>query len=594
MATPAKKLCADIVVDFLASHGITHVFDLNGGMIAFLEDAIARRKDIRCFPMHHEQASGFAAEGYARVSGNFGVAMATSGPGATNLMTAIGSAYFDSVPAMFITGQVHTDNIKKAASIRQEGFQETDIVAIVKPISKYAAIVLDPARVLYELEKAHFFMKAGRPGSVVLDIPINIQRTEVDEAALEHFLGSPEHEALLRAESTTSQIDPAIQEKLRKLQALLLSAKAPLIIAGNGVRVSGTMQELFDFATKNNLPVVSSLLGIDAYPAGDTYLGMIGSNGNRSANIAFANADCIIALGTRLDIRQTGDPKFFNKGAQVIHVDIEEQAIGYTIPVALPFVLDLATFFRAAKDIRTPAKSAWFAFIRAVEKEFERPLVYGKKNDANTLVREISLNTKPHTTILADVGQNQMWTAQSWVTKKGQRLLFSGGMGAMGFSLPAAVGAWCADRKRDLVVISGDGGLQINIQELETVARNKIPMKLFVMNNKSLGMTREFQELYFNGRYQSSVIGYGSPDLKKLAYAFGFAYARIASTKKKDPLIKKILAAKKPTIVEVVLDLTATLTPKIVYGHALDDQAPYLDSAQKAKLESLKAKLGAS
>lgn len=585
----SKKLYSELIVDFLAQQKLTHVFDLTGGMIAYLEDAISRKDGIECVPVHHEQAAGFAAEGYARMGQNFGVAIATSGPGATNLMTAIGSCYFDSVPALFITGQVHTENIKKNPNVRQEGFQETDVVTIVKTLTKYAVCVTNPDDVIYELEKAHYIMKRGRLGPTLVDIPINIQRTEVVAKSIKHFIGSPEHKKMLREdEKFTKAVDA---KKVTALEKLLQKAKAPLVLVGNGVRLSCATNELATFIEKNNLPVVSSLMGLDAYEQSKNFIGYIGSNGNRDANIIFANADLIIALGTRLDIRQTGDTKFFNPGATVVHVDIDKSSINYAIKSKLFFETDLKTFFKGVKRIKTNVKPEWFVFIKAIQDTFKRVHPYDTRINPNTFLFELSKVTPKNSTVVVDVGQNQQWCAQSWSVKEGQRLLFSGGMGAMGFSLPAAIGAFYANQKNNLVVICGDGGLQINIQELETVKRNNIPMKLYVFNNKSLGMVREFQDLYFNKNYQSTVKGYGNPDFKKIADAYGFDYICISEIKKNDPVIKASLKHKGPLFIEIDIDVTATLAPRVVYGHALDDQAPYLSQEQKELLEMLKGNL---
>lgn len=589
-----KIVCSDLIIDFLVDKKISHVFDLTGGMITYLEDAISRKTGIECVPMHHEQAAGFAAEGYARKSQNFGVAIATSGPGATNLLTAIGSCYFDSIPTMFIVGQVHTDNIKKNDKVRQEGFQETNIVHIVKTVTKYAVLVKDPNSLMYELEKAYYIMKSGRYGSVLLDIPINIQRAEIELEQVKHFFGSDEHKKMQKKEMTFGEAIDA--KKIEKLKSLLANSKAPLVLIGNGISLSKTSKELDDFTIRNNLPVVTSLLGIDSYSASSkNYVGYIGSNGNRAANIILANADLILALGTRLDIRQTGAPDFFNPKATLVHVDIDNSSINYTIPSKLSFEVDLNNFFLACKNIKTPLKRPWFKFINLVQETFARPLVYSSKRvDPNTFLEELSRVSSKKTIMVADVGQNQMWVAQSWKVKKGQRLLFNGGMGAMGFSLPAAIGSWYTSKNSDIVVVCGDGGLQINIQELETASRNNIPLKIFVMNNNSLGMVREFQDLYFNKNYQSSVVGYGCPNLKKIAHAYNFDYVRITGVVKNDNNLKKILSKKTPTLIEVVLEMTTTLQPKVVYGHALDDQAPYLDEKQKEFLERAKSDLRAS
>ncbi len=589
-----KKLCSELIVDFLSQKKITHVFDLTGGMITYLEDAISKKKGMTCVPMHHEQAAGFAAEGYARKGQNFGVALATSGPGATNLITAIGSCYFDSIPTMFIIGQVHTENLKKNDQVRQEGFQETDITTVVKTLTKYSVLVKDVNAVIYELEKAYYIMTSGRFGSVLIDIPINLQRTEIDEKSVKHFFGSREH---VQMESNVKKtFGKEVQKsKVTQLEKLLRNAKAPCVIIGNGVRLSSTTKELSEFVTKNNLPVLTSLLGIDSYPFSKNLVGYIGSNGNRDANIIFANADLIIALGTRLDVRQIGAAKFFNPTAKLVHVDIDKSSINYSLMSALSFETDLVHFFKATKHIATKKKEAWSLFIRKVQEKFPRLHSYSDKEvDPNTFFHELSALTQAKATIIADVGQNQMWCAQSWKVKKNQRLLFSGGMGAMGFSLPAAIGAWYADQSSSLIVTCGDGGIQINIQELETVSRNKIPLKLFIINNKSLGMVREFQDLYFNKNYQSTVKGYGHPDFKKIAYAYDFEYVKIGSISKSDPVIKEIVQNKKPVLIEVELSITATLQPKVVYGHALDDQSPYLNETQKSELEELKRNLKAS
>ena len=577
-----------VVVDFLVANKCGHVFDLAGGMITYLEDAISRKKGIECIPMHHEQAAGFAAEGYARKSQNFGVAIATSGPGATNLITPIASCYFDSVPVMFITGQVHTNNLKKNNKVRQDGFQETDIVGMVKGVTKYAVLVKNQDNILYELEKSLYLMTHGRKGPVLLDIPINIQRTEIQIENLKHFYGSKEHVEMEKKNAL--HLKTIEQSKVEKFEILLREAKAPVVLIGNGIRVSGTDKELFSFIKKNNLPVVSSLLGLDSYPHSGNFVGYIGSNGNRHANIVLANADLIIAFGTRLDVRQTGgNQDLFNSRAKIVHVDIDKSSINYNIKSDLNFETDLKNFFEAVKFIESKPKKQWELFVKNVTKTFSRNVDYKARTiDPHTFLQELAYHSGARTTISVDVGQHQMWTAQSFVIKKGQRCLFSGGMGSMGFSLPAAIGAWYADKKNDIFVISGDGGFQMNMQEMETIIRNNIPIKLFVFNNKSLGMVREFQDLYFNKNYQSTVLGYGNPDFKKISAAYGFEYFIFKSVSKDDKKIKEIINCKKPVFIEIDIDMMTPLTPKVVFGHALDDQYPYLEKEKREYLNSLK------
>ncbi|HMO77680.1 MAG TPA: thiamine pyrophosphate-binding protein [Candidatus Paceibacterota bacterium] len=576
--TSQEKIYADEIVDFLVSHKITKVFDLTGGMIAFIEDAIGRHQEIECIPMHHEQAAGFAAEGYARTSGKFGVAMATSGPGATNLITAIGSCFFDSVPALFITGQVHSKNLKKKAEVRQEGFQETDIVSMVKHITKFAVQVASPEEIVPNLVKAYSIMKEGRPGPVLIDIPINFQRTKVSNKKI----------SLNKIAKNNNRIDN--KKKIKELEDLLEKSTAPLLLVGHGVRIAQAEELLAKFQKNNNLPVVSSLMGLDVFPHNKNFVGYIGTNGNRDANIIFANADLIIVLGSRLDLRQTGDPDLFNKSAKIVHVDIDEYSINYGIKSTLFFVSDLKDFLLDVEHLKTSSKAVWVKFISKIKKHFSRVELPGKSVNPNLFFNELSSIAHKNTVAVIDVGQNQQWCAQSWKVQKGQRLLFSGGMGAMGFSLPAAIGAWYTDMTTPVVVITGDGGLQINIQELETVSRNKIPLKIFVFNNKSLGMVREFQDLYLNKNTYTTVGGYGNPDFKKLSSAYNISYSLISKNVGTQRL-NEILNSSVAEFVEVLVDAEAPLHPRTVYGHALDDQAPYLSVEQKELLESLKAEL---
>jgi acetolactate synthase-1/2/3 large subunit len=580
----AKKIPAKIIADFLKEQGIGNVFDVTGGMIAYIEDAISHTSGIECTPCHHEQACGFAAEGYARISRNFGVAMATSGPGATNLITAIGSCFFDSTSSMFITGQVHTESLRKDKRVRQFGFQETDIVSIIKTITKYAKQVKSPADVLYELEKGLFLSKVGRPGPVLLDIPINVQRTEVEEKACRKFFGSQEHKKMLL------EHDYRLSNKtINRLKLLIQRASRPIVLVGGGVRLSDTTRELKAFVEANNLPVVSSLMGLDSFAGRHkNFVGFIGSYGNRDANIVFANSDLIIALGSRLDVRQTGESKSFAKNAAVIQVDIDRFSFGPNVYPDVPIHADLRSFFKAAKNMKTPKKENWFNFIKEVQKEFGLKPASKKNIDPNSVVSDISSQARRNAIVTSDVGNHQMWLAQSWRSLPGQRILFSGGMGSMGFGLPAAVGAYFAAPARQNIVICGDGGFQMNLQELETVKRNKIPVKIFLFNNKSLGMVREFQDLYLKKHYQSTVIGYSVPDFKKIALAYGLDYEFINDSKTQKGKVVKVLASRRSVLCEVDLHLLTKMEPKVVFGHALDDQSPFLEGLKKIRLKELK------
>ena len=330
-------------------------------------------------------------------------------------------------------------------------------------------------------------------------------------------------------------------------------------------------------------------MGLDAFEGRHkNFVGFIGSYGNRDANIVFANSDLVIALGSRLDVRQTGESKSFGKNAVVIQVDIDRFSFGPNVYPSIPVRADLRSFFKAAKNLKTPKREGWFRFIKEVQTDFGFKSESETDINPNFLISDISAQANNNSIITSDVGNHQMWLAQSWKSLPGQRILFSGGMGSMGFGLPAAVGAYFAAPARQNILICGDGGFQMNLQELETVKRNKIPIKIFLFNNKSLGMVREFQDLYLKKHYQSTVIGYSVPDLKKIALAYSLDYEFISEPNTQKCKVAKVLASRRAVLCEVDLDLLTKMEPKVVFGHALDDQYPFLGNAKKARLEKLK------
>jgi acetolactate synthase-1/2/3 large subunit len=579
--------CSEFIVKILKKNKIGHVFDYTGGMVVHIEDSIHKQKGIICLPTRHEQAAGFAAEGYSRVNGNFGVAIATSGPGATNLITAIGSCYFDSTKALFITGQVNTADIKVGAAIRQNGFQETDIVTIVNSITKYSKIILNVKMIQYELEKALYIMKNGRPGPVLLDIPYNIQTANINLNSLPHFIGSVEHKKM----EATNKLKNKHNIPFAKIEKMLKKSKRPVIIAGNGIKLSKTQRKLRLFAKNNNIPVVCSLLGLGTLPADDkNFIGFIGTYGNRHANIVLANADLVIALGSRLDLRQTGDWKKFIQNKSIMHVDIDNYSKKKGLNNYLFANCDLNVFFDALSGFKMAENKKWNIFVDEVKKQFNSEDFYQNREFlANRFIEKLSDYSPKHTIVTADVGQNQMWLAQSWNIKDGQKMLFSGGMGAMGFSLPVAVGAACADPNANITAICGDGGFQMNIQELETIKFNNLPIKIIVLNNKSLGMVREFQDEYLNGVHQSTVLGYSCPNIKKVAQAFGLRYKMLGEHFSKRDIID-VIKSKKPVVIEVILSPKSRLQPKAVYGFSLESQRPHLSEKNKTMLDLLKEK----
>ncbi len=573
---------SDYVIDFLVKEGVGCVFEFIGGAITHMADSMYGRSDIACVAVHHEQAAAFAAEAYARSSGSLGVAMATSGPGALNLLTGIGSCYFDSVPCLFITGQVNTYEYKFDRPLRQLGFQETDIVSVVKPLTKYAEMVVDPTAIRYHLEKAVYLARSGRPGPVLLDLPMNVQRAGIEPEKLAGFCESEEFQG--------RQAQPLKSVDFAGIIRLLANAKRPVVLAGGGVRTSGACEELQRFLQKTGLPVVTSLMGLDAVPHDSpNFLGMIGAYGNRYSNLALANADFLLILGSRLDTRQTGTrPESFARGAVKVQVDIDPHELDAKVKTDIAVNCDLRQFVlelnRRLRSFNKPDLRDWYALIQDYKERFPcAPVSEETRINPNRMMEILSRHCRPGDIICLDVGQNQMWAAQSFKLKTGQRMLISGGMGAMGFALPAALGA--AKTGRRVIVISGDGGIQVNSQELDTLVQHNLSVKVFVMNNSCLGMVRQFQDMYFEGRWQATVIGYNCPDLVKLASAYGVAGTyRIDTPAGAEEIIARAMADPGPAFIEVRLEQTSWVNPKLTVNHPIEDMSPHLDREELQKL----------
>lgn len=561
---------SDYVIDTLTENGVNHVFELCGGALAHLLDSMYDKPDIEAVSMHHEMAAAIAAEGYARVNGNLGVAMATSGPGATNLITGIGSCYFDSIPCLFITGQVNTYEYKWDSPVRQVGFQETDIVSIIKPIVKDAVMVTEEDKIKYMLEKLIFTAKNGRPGPVLLDIPLNIQRGEIDPDKIESF--SPE----------TTSYD--LEQNLDQVISLLDKSTRPVILVGGGLRLSNATSELLEFINKTKIPVVSSLMGLDSFPHDhESFVGLIGTYGNRYANLTLANANLVIALGTRLDTRQTGTlPETFARGAHFIHVDIDPSELNNKIKADTAINSDAREFlsqlnhkleYYDAEKIKE-----WRYTINSFKVKYPQyPEHKTKKINPYLFMHKLSESIPHNAIICVDVGQNQMWAAQSLNLKKNQRFLTQGGMASIGSALPLAIGASFADLERPIVVISGDGGFQLNIQELETVYYHDLPIKIVLLNNCSYGIVKQFQEQYFNSRFQSTGDGYSCPEFHKVASAYKIPAEIVYKTSELDDAFKKLFSDRKPRFLEVdIRSAENKAFPKLAVNRPIEDQDPEL------------------
>jgi len=570
---------SDYVIDSLEKQGVTHIFEVCGGALAHLLDSVYDKRDITTVSMHHENAASFAAEGYARAGGNIGVAMATSGPGATNLITGIGSCYFDSIPCLFITGQVNTYEYKGEQAIRQIGFQETDIVSIVKPITKNARMVKDEKDIRYILGEAYTLARTGRPGPVLIDLPLNIQRADIDVNALPAYADKPE--TLNYAE---------LQGNINKICDLIQTATRPVILMGGGVRAAHACEELYTFATKTGIPIVSTLMGLDSFPhTHKQYVGMIGTYGNRYANLTIANSDLIIALGTRFDTRQTGTrPDTFARNAKIVHIDIDKLELNAKLKVAVPVLADIRYFLHQINGHKLVNNSDWYCEwsqkIEGYKKQYPDYLIPIKKAiDPNYLFHLLSKELADDAVICVDVGQIQMWAAQSIELKKSQRFLTEGGMAAIGSAVPMAIGAAFAKPNTQVIAVVGDGGFQLNIQELQTIYHYQLPVKIILLNNNGYGMIKQFQEQYMNSRFQSSGVGYSNPDFQKVVSAYKITAMKISENSEIALILRQLLSDKEPGFLEVVIDPSARATPKLSVNRPIEDQDPLLSREELKK-----------
>ena len=557
----------DYITRVLYERGVRAVFEMSGGMITHLLDSMHLDGRLRVVSVHHEQAAAFAAEGAARMTGVPGVALATSGPGATNLLTGIGSCHFDSVPAVFITGQVNRHEQKGSRAIRQLGFQETDIVSMARPITKQARLVNDIAELPDALAEAFDLALSGRPGPVLLDLPMDVQRCQVEAMPTPKPVG----------ESAPS--DPAFRADLF---AALRQAERPLILAGGGVLSGRAVTEFRAFVEALGAPVVNSLMAVDVLPYDHPLrIGMIGTYGNRWANIALAKADVLVVLGSRLDVRQTGaDTEKFRGDKRIYQVDVEPGEMNNRVTGCRVAVSELRMFLENAvgEADGVGRRGDWMADIAETRAAWpddgELPGIGGI--NPNRLMHLLSRSGFLASAAVADVGQHQMWAAQSLRLGPDQRFLNSGGMGAMGFALPTAIGAAVAVPGRPVLVVAGDGGFQTNIQELETVRRNNLPLKIVILNNRCHGMVRQFQESYFEGRYQSTMWGYTAPDFEKVAAAYGIAARTVADPDAVPEAVEWLWAdPAEPALLQVTIDPMANAYPKVAFGRPITDMEPH-------------------
>lgn len=562
---------SDAIAKFLIAHKVQTCFELVGGMITHLLDSFAESRQFNIVSMHHEQSAAFAAEGVARHTRGktIAVAMGTSGPGATNLITGIGSCWFDSVPCLFITGQVNTRELKGDRAIRQQGFQELDIVEVVHSLTKYAVRVDSPDNLLPELHKALSVALSGRQGPVLLDIPNDVQRADIPDALVEKWLNMP-----LKI-STGPEITLG---DLKQLKALCRDAHRPLICIGGGARWADSMDEWLLAADSLGIPYVSTLMGHERVVARSNYFNMIGSYGNREANWAVQNCDLLLVVGARLDVRQTGaDVNDFARKARVAQIDIDPSQLGNRVQADLNICATAESFFKAfllRSAVFPNLDKNWLTelSIRRNRAQFNEyadwevsPSVFF--NQLNRILAKRSVD------YVCDVGNHQMWAAQSLRLSPNQAVHYSGGMGAMGFALPAAIGIALQSRNK-VIVITGDGSLQVNIQELDTLKRLGLDLSVIVMNNATLGMVKNFQDMYFNGRNQSTQKGYSCPSFTDIAFAYGIESRCVTNMAEVEHALSLIANHKGPLLLEIMMEGANECRPRLAFGSKLDEQFP--------------------
>lgn len=525
---------AEYIVESLMKQGICHVFGYQGGNITYVIDAIGRRKTIHYIQTYHEQGAAFAANAYAQVTGKFGVAISSSGPGAINMINGIANAYYDSIPCLFITGNITTYTMRDSDNIRQNGFQEADIVSMVKGITKYAVTIRSVEDVPKILEYAILQMKTGRPGPVLLDIPHDVQRAEINYQPMD-FVGEICESPLLS--------DSVAMEIVKKME----NASQPVLLLGGGCRSEVARREIHTLLQKMPVPVVVSLCGIDVLPNDhECYRGMIGDYGHSYSNQILQEADLVLVLGSRLDERQRCVSKEeFLKNADVVRVDIDRYELQNAHGKAMNICMSVEKFVQKLNEYTFTLKNSpiWLKETREWQQGVfdEKQLIFGSsvQNKLEKLIEQYVQDR----VVCVDVGCHQMAAAQAIKIGKNSNYLNSGGLGSMGYALPAAIGAYYGKPDRKIICVAGDGGIMMNLQELQVIARERLPIMIIIMNNNALGMIKAYQDVAFEGRNYGSCWGYVSSDFQKIADAFEIDYYKVDET-----LGKEI---KLPAIIEI-------------------------------------------
>jgi len=561
-----------MMCESLVREGVEVIFGILGGALLPLYDTLPQYPQLRHILVRHEQGAAHAADGYARAIGKVGVCMATSGPGATNLVTGIANAHLDSVPVVAITGQVARPFIGKDA------FQEVDITGITLPITKHNYLVMDAASVPKTVKEAFYLARTGRPGPVLIDLPRDVQ---IEQAEF-HYPSRVD----LPSYKPTLQGHPA---QIKKAAKLINEAQRPLIIAGRGIIISGAYAELKELVEKAQVPVVTTLLGISCFPESHALsYGMIGMHGMAYANLAVDAADLIIAIGMRFDDRATAKVSAFAPHAHIIHIDIDPAEIGKNVRVDVPIVGDVKAVLQELNKLTLSAKRIdWIKQLDDWRKE--HPSLIIRDSDGilpQYVIRKIYEVTKGEAIIVTGVGQNQMWAAQHYWYNKPNTFISSGGLGTMGFELPAALGAKIGCPDETVWCIAGDGGFQMTIQELATMVQEKVAIKIAIMDNSFLGMVRQWQEMFYGKRYVATPLS--GPDFVKIAEAYGFPGLRVEHKEEVVPAIQKAMEEPGPFLIDFKIEPEENVYPMVPPGAALAEVLEGPKEETKAVKDSAK------
>ncbi len=549
---------AEVLLECLREQKVDTIFGFPGGTVINIYDALYARDDIKHILTAHEQGAAHAADGYARATGKVGVVLVTSGPGAANTVTGIATAYRDSVPMVVITGQVARSLIGK------DSFQELNITAITKPITKKNYIVKHPSRLPDIVREAFEVAGSGRPGPVLIDIPKDIQMAEI--------VYQPKSVDMHNNKESSFELSEELNLYLDKAVELINSSKRPVIFAGGGVRISDSCDELLKFAEKIKAPVASSLMGTGVFPGNHpNYMGLVGMHGSRCSNQAISNCDLLIAVGTRFSDRTICKADGFAPYAHIIHLDIDPEELGKNVDIKIPLCGDVKQFLKLLSE-RAEEKQAgtWNKQIQTWKRTYD--VNYKSNGDLSPyfLIRKIYELTKGESIVTTEVGQNQMWTAQYYPFTEPRAFISSGGLGTMGYGLGAAIGAAVGKPDCRVINMAGDGSFRMNLAELSTISKYRLPIIQVIFNNGSLGMVRQWQKMFYNERYSHTSLG-EEVDFAKLANAFGVKAMRITRDEEVEKVLKKALGMNEPVVIECMIHPNDLVLPMVPAGEPISE-----------------------